>query len=254
MKQYPSLPNVLLFPLFSLAIALNPQPASSQDMSDHSHMHQQSAQAESPRKSPEELEADKRFSEFNHRFAGVFLLLIGLLAVFEPRLAERFGWVRYLWSFLFFAPGVYLLIWSDPESWPVGDQTLTYVITQNLQVLQHKIFSLILLGLGVVEFIRVRSTTPSIWLSSVFPVLAGFGAILLFFHPHASDVGMAMDAESHAAMMNIQRQHVGFALAGFGIAISKAISDVGRFHPRLMHNLFAVFMVILAMLLITYTE
>ncbi|MBI2819407.1 MAG: hypothetical protein HYX73_05450 [Acidobacteria bacterium] len=223
-------------------------------MMDHSQMQHHGASAQAHKKSAAELEADKRFSEFNHRFAGVFVLLVGALALMEPRLAERYGWVRYLWSFLFFAPGAYLLIWSDPESWPTGNQTLTYVITQNLQVLQHKGFSLILLGLGVVEFVRVRKKLASVWLSSIFPLLAGLGALLLLFHPHASDVGMAMDLESHTAMLKIERQHLGFAAAGLGVAVSKAFSDVGRFRPRLMRNLFAAFMVILGILLLTYTE
>jgi len=255
MKWIQIFSRVLLPAVFVLAvIAVPSRPALSQETMDHSQMHHSTDSSQATRKSPLELEADQRFSEFNHRFAGVFILLIGLLTIFEPRLAARFGWLRYLWSFLFFAPGVYLLIWSDPESWPIGDQTLAYVITQNLQVLQHKVFSMILLGLGVVEFVRVRRKVPSVWLSSIFPALAGLGALLLLFHPHATDVGMGMDAESHLAMMKIQRQHVGFAVSGFGIAVSKAVSDVGRFRPGLMRNLFAVFMVLLAVLLITYTE
>src|SRR4051794_34024825 len=97
------------------------------------------------------LEADKRFSEFNHRFAGVFVILAGLLALSEPLIAKRFQSFGYLWAAFFFMPGVYLFFWSDPESWPVGNQTLWHVITVNHQVLQHKIFSIILLVLGVVE-------------------------------------------------------------------------------------------------------
>jgi putative copper resistance protein D len=214
-------------------------------------MHHEAAAA--PRvKDAAEIEADKRFSEFNHRFAGIFVLLIGLLAVFEPRAAQRFSWVRYLWSILFLAPGVYLLIWSDPESWPTGNQTLHYVLTQNMQVLQHKVFSVILLGLGIVEFIRVRRPTPSPWLSSVFPVLAGLGALLLLYHSPLSHAGMGPDA--HAAMETVEHQHIGFAVTGFGIALSKALADVGRFHPRLMRNLFSVFMTVLAILLLTYSE
>ena len=219
---------------------------------DHAHMHHDAAQTPARVKDAAEIEADKRFSEFNHRFAGIFVLLVGLLAVFEPRAAARYPWVRYLWSVLFFAPGVYLLIWSDPESWPTGNQTLHYVITQNMQVLQHKIFSLILLGLGVVEFVRVRRNATSVWLSSVFPVLAGAGALLLLYHSPLSHAGMG--PEAHQAMETVEHQHVGFAVTGFGIALSKALADVGKFHPRLMRNLFAVLMTVLALLLLTYRE
>ena len=252
MKWLPFIPRTL--PLLSLLVfaLCVPTRAGAQEMMDHAHMDHGAATAPSHVKSAAELAADKRFSEFNHRFAGAFVLLVGLLAMFEPHVSKRYEWMRYLWSVLFLAPGVYLTLWSDPESWPVGNQTLTYVITQNMQVLQHKIFSLILLGLGVVEFVRVRWKPASVWLASIFPVLAGLGALLLLFHPHASDVGLGPG--EHLAMLKIQRQHVGFATAGFGIALSKACADIGRFHPRLMRNLFAVFMVTLALLLLFYTE
>jgi putative copper resistance protein D len=255
-------PPKLLFAVLALAaFAVLPgplsMPALAAQESGHEHTeHQQHAEHATAApvrvKSAAEIEADKRFSELNHRIAGIFVLLVGLLTVFEPRLAARYPWTRYLWSVFFFAPGVYLLIWSDPESWPTGKQTLHYVITQNMQVLQHKIFSLILLGLGIVEFIRVRRSAPSVWLSSVFPALAGLGALLLLYHSPLSHAGMG--PEAHQAMETIEHQHIGFAVAGFGIALSKALADIGSFRPRLMQNLFAVLMTVLAILLLTYSE
>lgn len=203
-------------------------------------------------KSAEEIEADKRFSEFNHRMAGFFVLLVGLLSLVESKLAERLAWARYFWSFLFFIPGVYLLIWSDPESWPTGDQTLSYVIHNNMQVLQHKLFSLLLLGLSAVEFVRIRKRLQSVWVSSIFPMLAAAGALLLLYHDPTAHADAGPNA--HATMMAVQHQHVGFAIAGFGVALTKGIADVGKFKPRLFRNLFAVMMVILAGLLLTYTE
>jgi len=198
-------------------------------------------------------EADKRFSEFNHRFAGVFVLLVGAVAFLQPYLAGRFAVIRYLWTFLFFVPGFYLLIFSDPESWPVGNQTLHYVITENMQVLQHKIFSLVLLALSAVEYFRVRGKLRALWTAFLFPAFAGAGAALLFFHsPQAHAAGM--DVAAHQAMMGIQNQHAQFGLVGFGIAISKAIADTERFHPRWMRMIFAALMLFLGMLLITYTE
>jgi hypothetical protein len=234
------------------------------DMSqmDHGHMgHDMSAVPgregmahEAPKrvKSAEEIEADKRFSEFNHHMAGFFVLLVGLLSLVEAKLAERLAWARYFWSFLFFIPGVYLLIWSDPESWPTGNQTLSYVIHSNMQVLQHKLFSLLLLALSAVEFVRIRKRLQSVAVSSIFPVLAGCGALLLLYHDPNAHAGMGPDA--HATMEAVQHQHLGFAVAGFGVALSKGIADVGKFRPRLFRNLFAVMMVILAGLLLTYAE
>ena len=198
-------------------------------------------------------EADKRFSEFNHRFAGVFVFLVGVVALLQPYLARRFGVIRYLWTVLFLIPGVYLLVFSDPESWPIGNQTLYYVVTENMQVLQHKIFSLILLALSTVEYFRVRGKLRAMWTAFLFPAFAGAGAALLFFHSPQAHAA-AMDPSTHQAMMEIRNQHVQFGLVGFGIAISKAVADTERFHPRWMQVIFAALMLILGMLLITYTE
>lgn len=200
------------------------------------------------------IEADKRFSEFNHRFAGIFVMLAGLVTLAEPLLAARFAFVRYLWAFFFFAPGAYLMVLSDPESWPVGPQTLHYVITSNPQVLQHKVFSLILLTLGVVEFLRVHYDLKTLWSVVLFPTLAAAGAVLLLFHPHPMPPGMVMDVEATRSMNKIEHEHLGFATVGFGIAISKAATDWGRYNTRLMRNIFAILMVTLGLLLIAYTE
>jgi putative copper resistance protein D len=230
------------------------RPVMAQEMPGHDHMgHMQMdpmampEHAAMPAKTPEELAEDKRFSEGNHHLAGVFVLLVGLLAMIEPWISERHRWARYLWSLLFLVPGVYLMIWSDPESWPTGSQTLSYVITQNLEVLQHKLFAVILLGLAVVEFVRVRRNSASVWLAAIFPALAGAGALLLLFHVHGGEMTME-------TMQKVQKQHIGFAVTGFGIALSKAFADVGRFQPRLMRNLFASLMVVLGLLLLFYAE
>ena len=198
-------------------------------------------------------EADKRFSEFNHRFAGIFVFLVGVVALLQPILARRFGVIRYLWVFLFLIPGIYLLFLSDPESWPTGNQTLYYVVTENMQVLQHKIFSLVLLSLSVVEYLRVRNKLQALWTAFLFPAFAAAGAALLLVHSPLSHAA-GMDPAAHQAMLRIEDQHVHFAVVGFGIAISKAIVDTGRFHARLMRVIFAALMMVLGVLLITYTE
>ncbi|HEY3228394.1 MAG TPA: hypothetical protein VGJ87_04185 [Roseiflexaceae bacterium] len=194
-------------------------------------------------------EADKRFSEFNHRFAGTFILLLGLLALLEPALAERAPSVRYLWAVFFFIPGLYLLFFSDPESWPLGSQTLSYVMTRNREVLQHKTFSLLLLGLAVVEFLRVQRRLSGVWAAALFPVLAGAGALLLLLHSP-----QAHAASAHEAMRKIEHQHLEFAAAGLGAILAKAVAELGNFHPRWMRRIFAGLLSLLGVLLLLYTE
>src|SRR5262249_26310898 len=122
--------SLLAIPLAGLlAVGARATSAAAQETMGHDMDHMQKdhigdmampGHTETSSKTPEELAEDKRFSEGNHHLAGVFVLLVGLLAVLEPWISERQRWARYLWSFLFFAPGVYLMIWSDPESWPTG--------------------------------------------------------------------------------------------------------------------------------------
>ena len=244
----------LLLPLLLLTFALLGSPAFS--LQHEAHEQSASPTVTAPQRSAADLakeEADKRFSEFNHRFAGIFVFLVGVVALLQPLLARRFGVIRYLWVFLFLIPGIYLLFLSDPESWPTGNQTLYYVVTENMQVLQHKIFSLVLLSLSVVEYLRVRNKLQALWTAFLFPAFAATGAALLLVHSPLSHAA-GTDPSAHLAMQKIEDQHIHFAVVGFGIAISKAIADTGRFHARLMRVVFAALMMVLGVLLITYTE
>ena len=244
--------SLLALPL--LTIALRGSPAFS--LQHEAHQPSATSAVAAPQRSAADLakeEADKRFSEFNHRFAGIFVFLVGVVALLQPILARRFGVIRYLWVFLFLIPGIYLLFLSDPESWPTGNQTLYYVVTENMQVLQHKIFSVVLLSLSVVEYLRVRNKLQALWTAFLFPAFAAAGAALLLVHSPLSHASGA-DPSAHQAMLKIEDQHIHFAVVGFGIAISKAIADTGRFHVRLMRVVFAALMMVLGLLLITYTE
>jgi hypothetical protein len=105
-----------------------------------------------------------------------------------------------------------------------------------------------------VEFLRVRYELKALWAAALFPALAAIGAVLLLFHPHPMPRGMTMDAEAMRSMTKIEHQHLGFATVGFGIAVSKAATDLGRFNTRLTRNIFAILMVTLGLLLMAYTE
>src|SRR5207302_4743756 len=61
---------------------------------------------------------DIAWSEYNHHWSGLAVLIIGLLA-----LAERSGrapWARN-WPLLFLLLAGFLFLRSDPETWPLGD-------------------------------------------------------------------------------------------------------------------------------------
>jgi copper resistance protein D len=60
--------------------------------------------------------SDIAWSEYNHHWAGLFVVGVGLLA-----LCNRAGlrWGRH-WPLLFLALAAFLVVRSDPETWPLG--------------------------------------------------------------------------------------------------------------------------------------
>ena len=198
--------------------------------------------------------ADKRESEFNHHLAGLFVIFAGIFILAESHLAKHWPIVRFAWPMCFLAAGLFVLIYSDTEIWPFGPQTPWYAITHNPEDLQHKIFSIILLALGYVEFQRVRGRLKSPWANWFFPLVGAAGAILLLFHVHSGDMQAPHAMES---MARIQIQHRWFAATGFGVALSKGVAALTKTPQKWQHffrTAWPALLIILGVLLTRYTE
>ena len=124
---------------------------------------------------------DIAWSEYNHHWAGLFVLAIGLLA-----LAERTGharWARH-WPLLFVGLAAFLFIRSDPEVWPLGDIGF-FASLRDPEVVQHRIFVALIAAFGFFEWrIRAGSLRGS-GAALVFPLITALGGILLLTHSHA---------------------------------------------------------------------
>lgn len=191
------------------------------------------------------------FREFGHQMAGVFLLAAGILLLAQDRLARRLPTIRYFWPFCFLVPGIYLLILSDTEIWPFGDQNLFTLLRTDTQVLQHKIYSLILLAIGWIELQRMRGKIRGAWAAFVFPALALFGAVMLFFHPH----GIGGHGPAHmAAMQKVQAQHIWFGIVGVGIALAKLLAELHWTPKAIFGRVWPSLMMVLGALLLVYKE
>jgi putative copper resistance protein D len=125
--------------------------------------------------------ADIAWSEYNHHWAGVAVLAIGLLA-----LGERSGltpWARH-WPLLFVALAVFLLFRSDPEVWPLGDIGF-FESFRDPEVAQHRVFVVLIAAFGIFEWCvrtgRIRSRRPAL----IFPLITAIGGALLLTHQHA---------------------------------------------------------------------
>jgi putative copper resistance protein D len=126
-------------------------------------------------------DADRAWSEFNHHWAGIFVLVMGLLALVHA--TGRARWARH-WPLVFLGLAGFLLVRNDPGAWPLGPlgfwESMRYP-----EVLQHRIFVLLVIAFGIFEWLvrtdRVRVPGAAL----VFPLLCAVGGGLLLTHSHA---------------------------------------------------------------------
>jgi putative copper resistance protein D len=125
--------------------------------------------------------ADIAWSEYNHHWAGIAVLLIGLLALAER--ARIAPWARR-WPLIFVALAVFLFFRSDPEVWPLGDVGFVESL-RDPEVVQHRVFVVLIAGFGIFEWRvrtgRIRASGAAL----VFPLLTALGGALLLTHQHA---------------------------------------------------------------------
>lgn len=147
--------------------------------------------------------ADIAWSEYNHHWAGLFVVLIGALALLHR---AGIGWARH-WPLVFLGLALFLFLRSDPEVWPLGEIGF-FESLRDVEVLQHRVFVLLLVGFAFFEWgVRTgRLRRPGAAL--VFPLLTALGGALLLTHSHA--IANVRD------QLLIEITHTPLALAGIG--------------------------------------
>ncbi len=127
--------------------------------------------------------AATEWSDYNHNISGIFLTVMGLVAMLSYVPSKAFRWARY-WPIGFVGLSVFLFFRSDAETWPLGPIGFWESTFSNGEVFQHRIATLLALVLGLLE-IRARTRADSRKLRYMFPILCAFGGILLLTHAHA---------------------------------------------------------------------
>ena len=168
------------------------------------HHHATAPQTEQWEGSPEGI----AYSEFNHSLAGVGVILVGLSELQTAMGWHVLAWSRWLLPASLIGAGIFLLIWSDHLAWPIGSWTLTETLSgKDPEMLQHKIFGILTLGVGTVEwFLRTGKLSHLVW-RALLPGFALVGGLMLFVHMHGP----------HPAGHHIQVHHYmmgALALAG----------------------------------------
>src|SRR5713226_8702634 len=125
--------------------------------------------------------AEKAWSEYNHHWAGIIVLAIGLLALIAQ--AGNLSWARN-WPLIFLGLSVFLFLRSDPEVWPLGPNGF-WVTLADPEVLLHRFFVLLVVVLAVFEW-RVQTGRVAPGSSRlIFPVLVAVSGALLLTHSHS---------------------------------------------------------------------
>ena len=127
-------------------------------------------------------DADRAWSEYNHHVSGLFVLLMGSLAILHVTGLAR--WARH-WPLVLLGLAAFMLVRNDPGAWPLGPQGFWAGMTV-ATVLQHRVFVLIVVVFAVFEWsVRTGRLRSPRW-ALVFPLLCAVGGGLLLTHSHAS--------------------------------------------------------------------
>ncbi|MGH9616472.1 MAG: copper resistance D family protein, partial [Acidobacteriaceae bacterium] len=123
---------------------------------------------------------ERQWSEYNHHWAGIVVLIAGLLAMLGR--ADRARWARH-WPLAFLGLAIFLFLRADPEAWPLGPRGF-WASFYNPEDLQHRLFILLL-----VSFVAFEWAVQTRWLQSqkaalVFPAVCAIGGALLLTHEH----------------------------------------------------------------------
>ena len=124
---------------------------------------------------------ERAWSEYNHHWAGFFVLAMGLLSALE-RLGVHAA--RH-WPLMLLGLAGFLILRSDPRAWPLGPAGFweSFALPD---VLQHRTFVLLIVAFAVFEWmVRTGRLSSRPW-GYVFPLLCAAGGGLLLTHSHAT--------------------------------------------------------------------
>lgn len=153
--------------------------------------------------SPPRNAEDLAWSEYNHHWAGLFVLAMGLLALAErnPRLAP----VARNWPLVFLGLAGFIFWRGDEAVWPLGHLGLIESL-RDPEIAQHRFFMALIALFGLFEW-RVRlGRVKAAFAPYVFPMTTAVAAAFMLIHSH----GLANPKEE----LLIEITHMPLALIG----------------------------------------
>jgi hypothetical protein len=186
--------------------------------------------------------AELVYAEFTHRTAGLALLVIAGVIVWETRARPAFpGNVASsaLWALF----GLWVFVMSDAGAWPLGPASIAGALRDG-PVLQHKALALIPITFGVMGALRAAGHLAGATWTRLVPVLALVGGIVLLLHLGEGRVRADASYLQHAAM--------GVTAIGLGVALLAARAPERR--TVLATWAWPALLVVLALALLLYRE
>jgi copper resistance protein D len=187
---------------------------------------------------------DRAWSEYNHHWAGIIVLLAGLLGWLSRLRGMR--WARF-WPLSFAGLAVFIILRADPENWPLGPRPFWESFSAP-DVLAHRLAALLILAFALFECLVQAGKLRAKWPSYVFPVMCILGSVLLLTHDHTvPDV----KEELFAGMSHTSVALLG-ATAGWGRWLELRLPKSRA--SRLVGYLWPLFLAAAGLVLLNYRE
>lgn len=189
------------------------------------------------------------YSEFNHHVAGLLLLLIGCAELNQALRSSAPLWARLLLPGALGVMGMFLLIWSDHEAWPIGSMSLSQTLFGgDHEILQHKLYGILALVSASIEILRRSGRVKHAGWMVPLPAFAILGGWMLFGHSHGAHPSADKIALHHAIMGSL-------AITAGSSRLVSAWKTRGMMPARSRWELlWAGFLILIALQLIFYFE
>jgi copper resistance protein D len=125
--------------------------------------------------------ADIAWSEYNHNWVGLMLVIIGLLATISR--TGRLSFTRH-WPLAFLLMAVFIFLRADPENWPLGPNGFWESFDQ-AEVLQHRLAVGLIVAFAFMEWRVQLGKAKRAFAPLVFPAVCVVGGMMLMTHTHA---------------------------------------------------------------------
>jgi putative copper resistance protein D len=124
---------------------------------------------------------DIAWSEYNHHWAGLIVLIMGILVLLEK--TGKAPWARH-WPLLLIVLAGFLFLRSEAEAWPTGSLSLAESL-RDPEFIQHKAFMVLMTAFAAFEWSVRNQVMRNGWAKYVFPLICALGGMMLLTHSHS---------------------------------------------------------------------